>query len=205
MKTITCKSCGSTVKVVAEELKCSVCDTDLWGYTKDTLPKDFQSLMSFVNYKNKTDRGATGWLIMYADGKESVVYSLHQGENVIGRANPEKAPDIALENDEYVSRNHAIINISTDPFGQFVYIVNDNLSMNGTYINGNSEPLRGESPYELRDGDTIQIGVAKLVLKTVTEVSNQDDALSLVEKMEQHETIKPKNFRKTSIMTRIIK
>jgi len=199
---ITCKSCGSTVKTAGDSFNCSICDTEYWGYTKETLPKEYHSLVSFVNYKNKTDRGATGWLILYEEGKEHAIYNLKQGENIIGRANPEIAPDITIENDEFVSRSHAILNVALSPFGSFIYILNDNQSMNGTYLN--SEPVASEAPYELRDGDTIQVGMTKLILKIISEVSNEDDALDLVKKMEQHDTIQPQNFRKTAIITKIV-
>jgi pSer/pThr/pTyr-binding forkhead associated (FHA) protein/uncharacterized RDD family membrane protein YckC len=82
------------------------------------------------------------------------------GETVlsIGR---DPSNDLVLS-DSMVSRRHAILELREDQ-----YIIRDNNSSNGTVVNG--DKLSGEQ--ELRDGDLIAIGSARLLFQIEPETS----------------------------------
>jgi len=129
-----------------------------------------------------------GWLIVHTEGKENITHHLKEGINSIGRISSANTPNIPVENDKYVSRNHAVLQAIKSSSGKFVYMVSDSKSLNGTYVNGNPDRI-SETPYELTDGDTIQIGETKLVLKTLDSAQDMQQAVSLVQKMNYRNTI----------------
>ncbi|MDR2586359.1 MAG: FHA domain-containing protein [Prevotellaceae bacterium] len=59
-------------------------------------------------------------------------FLLKIGENTIGRAAPEHQSQIEIQNDEYLSRVHFTIEVSSDAFGRIHYTLFDNHSHNGT-------------------------------------------------------------------------
>ena len=77
---------------------------------------------------------------------------------------------------------------------QYEYLLADNAevqgkpSMNGTYINGDTTRL-GDKYVFLHDGDTIQVGVTKFVLKTAEVAITVDDAVKLTQKLGYTETV----------------
>ncbi|MBC7571338.1 MAG: FHA domain-containing protein, partial [Spirosoma sp.] len=62
-------------------------------------------------------------------------------------------------------------------------------SLNGTYLNGNEPRLSQYDQFFLEDGDTIQIGETKLVLKAGTSVASQKQAAQAVEAMDYERTV----------------
>ena len=73
---------------------------------------------------------------------------------VIGRAD---TSDIALDWDDEISRVHAVV----ERIGEDWTIVDDGLSANGTFVNG--ERLQGRR--RLRDGDRLRLGEIALVFQ----------------------------------------
>ena len=127
-----------------------------------------------------------GWLIKHMEHMEAGYFPLYAGRNLLGRkASPDLSPFIALEDDPYISRVHAVIYVEegTPPA---CFIVDapggsqGKASANGTYLNGDA--VRIVKKEKLKDADTIQIGMTRLVFKyntkkikeLVKEVSNSD-------------------------------
>lgn len=135
-----------------------------------------------------------GWLILHTEGKDTASYELHIGKNRIGRVATANMPDIPVADDMYVSRNHAVLVVRVNDRNQYEYLIADNAevqgksSLNGTYINGDSTRL-GDQNVFLRDGDTIQVGVTKFVLKTAEVAISVEDAVKLTQRLGYTETV----------------
>ncbi len=128
----------------------------------------------------KTGKIIAGWLIVHTEGKLPVTYELFEGDNVIGRPDGPHHVDIRIEDDEYVSRVHAILRITKGYLHRFRYSLLDDGSLrggspstNGVFINGIEERLPKDKAVFMRDSDTVQVGVTKLVFK------NTDSAIDL--------------------------
>ncbi|MBN2894089.1 MAG: FHA domain-containing protein [Bacteroidales bacterium] len=139
------------------------------------------------------EKKVAGWLIVHTEGTEHVNYELYEGKNIIGRSTPNFSPDIPLD-DTYVSRKHAVMIVRLNENNFYEYYIADNdevngkPSMNGTFVNGKTERI-GKSAVKMIDGDTVQIGVTKFVLKS-TEISiDIEEAIKLVKKQEYQTTV----------------
>jgi len=134
-----------------------------------------------------------GWLIIHTENKENQTFELKEGKNFIGRHTDVNAPDVPLQ-DVFVSRKHAVIVVRLTPKYVYEYILADNAdvqgkpSLNGTFVNGNEQRL-GNETVKLNDGDTIQVGLIKMVLKTADVAIDVENAVKLVDKMEYKKTI----------------
>jgi pSer/pThr/pTyr-binding forkhead associated (FHA) protein len=106
--------------------------------------------------------------------------------------------------DEYMSRPHCTIDVRMGRTGTPEYILRDGglkngawqKSTNGTYLNGKEPGLNEYDRIYLDDGDTIQIGETKLVLKTGASVKSEKQAEKAVDAMDYERTVvsfKPKN------------
>lgn len=84
-------------------------------------------------------------------------FALEQGENLIGRWDPDKGafPEIDLEPEDVeakVSRKHAMIFRDSNRVS-----IKDLGSLNGTFIN-RGERLKADQQYELKAGDEVIVG-----------------------------------------------
>ena len=130
-----------------------------------------------------------GWLVVHDENTARQTFPLKVGRNVIGRKSNSKTCDIMIEtNDAFMSRQHSVIDVLQYADGRFAYIVSDCGSANGTFVNADtSRRLSQHDQIYLKDGDTLQLGKTKLVLKmgngtkTETEAS-QEVALSAFQK-----------------------
>jgi len=82
-------------------------------------------------------------------------YPLEKSEISIGRA---PNSDILLSKDKLTSRRHATVN-----YGNGKYVLHDEHSANGTFVNG--QQLDEASSHELQDGDHIGIGEHELIFR----------------------------------------
>lgn len=140
------------------------------------------------------EKNVTGWLIVHTEKTEHAQFELFEGKNVIGRSTPNFKPDIPLE-DTYSSRRHAVIIVRLNENNIYEYYVADNAdvnngkpSMNGTFVNGDTQKL-GNKAVRIIDGDTIQIGMTKLVLKSAEISIDVEEAVKLVKKQEYQTTV----------------
>ncbi len=134
-----------------------------------------------------------GWLVVHDEHTPAQTLPLTEGRNVIGRKSPDKPCTVMIDTtDQHMSRNHSVIEVSRRPDGHLQYLISDCGSTNGTFINA-SEHHR-LSPYDqifLKDGDTIQLGRTKVVLKTGQTVSSSGQA---------HEEVRRKDYLKTIVL-----
>ena len=94
-------------------------------------------------------------------------YPLNKAEITIGRA---PNSDILLSKDKLTSRRHATVQ-----YEQGKYLLRDERSANGTFVNG--QQLEDMAPYELHEGDHIGIGEHELIFRTFnspTQASVED-------------------------------
>jgi hypothetical protein len=110
-----------------------------------------------------------GWLIRHTENQSAQTWPLFTGKNYLGRKAPSGLSQFAIiEDDPYISRVHAVVYVE-EGTPAACYIVdaaemnNGKPSANGTFVNGNK--TRVVKKEKLKDADTIQVGVTKLVFK----------------------------------------
>ena len=99
-------------------------------------------------------RKLVGWLVTYDINPAGTDYKLYVGRQLIGRR---ASNDIVLQQPG-VSEDHAIILYRDDKL-----VIQDNLSTNGTYVNGKSI----EERTELLNDDIIKVGTIELKVKII--------------------------------------
>lgn len=208
---IKCSNCGVMLKFRTDKLPaatvsiiCPKCGTK----NKVTIPKDKlkQQINPVPNPKSEEEEtdiqndaldtpldGAMGWLVVHTENMEAKTYPLKKGTNKIGRLTSSNANllDVRLEGDRYVSRKHCIIEVAGNrgKIGYILYEFKEKPSLNGTYLNDKKYRIKPTDELYLEDGETIQIGRTKLVLKTKKTVHNAADARQQVGKTAIAQTI----------------
>ena len=106
--------------------------------------------------KSVKRRKLRAWLVTFdlKDMEYGVDFKIEEGRNTIGKA---ASSDITIDDNE-VSSNHALILCKRDKF-----MLTDELSSNGTFLNG--EDLTPKAVYDLKDGDEIEVGHTTLLFK----------------------------------------
>lgn len=99
-------------------------------------------------------RKLRGWLVTFDLFEFGTDFKIIEGRNTIGK----DAENAITIKDSEVSGSHAIILCRHDEF-----LIEDEMSTNGTYINGTE--LGPRSPHVLSDGDKIKIGKIELLFK----------------------------------------
>ncbi|OJJ19510.1 hypothetical protein BKI52_22135 [marine bacterium AO1-C] len=200
MDTITCLNCLQEVSY-QKDYHCSNCQTLWWGYeNKDRIPSSFLKSQrnplgdtSSFTQENTPAMASPNldmviaWLVTHTEGQPNLLHELKEGKYILGRAIPGSIPDIALNQDQYASRKHAEIKVTP----QEIYVV-DLDSKNGVYLNGHSQPIGRSFPQALGDGDTLQVGETKMVLRTRQVVKDEITALKTVRKMPYQPTVRIK-------------
>jgi hypothetical protein len=87
------------------------------------------------------------------------VFPLRQGSNFIGRRADN---DIVLDQDEHISRRHALLEVIEKPNGGWLYLLSDLQSGNGVYVE--RQRLRTNDRIELMVGNTFTLGDTNLRL-----------------------------------------
>lgn len=91
-------------------------------------------------------------------------FRLNEGHYVIGRKSSSKFPDIEIDTeDSNMSRLHCIISAKRDKLGLLTFILKDNKSKNGVYLN--DRKLSQIEEVFLMEGDTILLGETTLFFK----------------------------------------
>jgi hypothetical protein len=117
-----------------------------------------------------------GWLIVHDEKTASQTFNLKKGLNTLGRISQKSPSDLMIQTeDRYMSRPHCTIEVKINKMGQVDYVLQDGSlktdgtrknSQNGTFLNGQEPALHPSEQIYLKDGDTIQLGETKVVLKT---------------------------------------
>lgn len=102
----------------------------------------------------KDGKRMVGWLVSYTLNPLGVDFKIYEGKNFIGK----DADCTVCIPDQGVSGKHATLLFRSGKFR-----LRDNLSSNGTFVNG--QDLEDET-YTLHDGDIIQIGNTQLMFKS---------------------------------------
>ena len=139
-----------------------------------------------------------GWLIIHDEHTETYTFDLRKGINRIGRHSETTDQDVNIRiktQDRYMSRHHCDIEVRWESGRNvYEYVLSDKAyqrkpaSSNGTFVNaGRRLSIRDE--ILLKDGDTVQVGRTKLVLKLPSAVSNLQEAESWVRESDFFKTI----------------
>jgi pSer/pThr/pTyr-binding forkhead associated (FHA) protein len=117
------------------------------------------------------NRSIAGWLIVHTENKKAKTFNLYEGVNYIGRKKTDpNANVIIIDDDPFVSRTHAFIKCK-ESGGKLHFVLYDGdghkPSVNGVFLNGNDDRI--DQHYLLKENDTVQIGITKLVFKVKKE------------------------------------
>jgi pSer/pThr/pTyr-binding forkhead associated (FHA) protein len=122
-----------------------------------------------------------GWIVVHDENTKQQTHTLKRGVNVVGRKSVSKSCDVAIDTDDMtMSRNHFAVEVIHGPQG-YNYIVYDVTSTNGTYINADeNKKLNQNDKIHVFDGDTIQAGRTKMVLRIKKVAGNAKKATDTV-------------------------
>ena len=125
-----------------------------------------------------TENSEIGWLVVHDESTPSQTFPLKLGRNLVGRKSKERPCDIMIETrDEYMSRNHFVLQVMKSQNGTVQYILADNNAKNHTYINTNRlRQISSDDEFILSDGDIIQAGQTKIVFKSNREIGSAAEA-----------------------------
>lgn len=150
-----------------------------------------QARFNEVHQKPVSKPQELGWLVVHDENAPPQTHALRIGRQVIGRKSMSKPCDVMIDTaDSYMGRNHCIIEVKPNRSGGYEFFLSDvkmtngipeQMSTNGTFINAAPTPLKPKDLVYLNDGDTIQIGQTKVVLKTLQSSVSADEAKSTVE------------------------
>jgi pSer/pThr/pTyr-binding forkhead associated (FHA) protein len=139
-----------------------------------------------------------GWLIIHDENTDSYTFDLRKGINRIGRNSDTTDQDVNIRiktQDRFMSRHHCDIEVRwKSGKNVYEYVLSDKAyqrkkaSANGTFVNAGRQ-LSPRDEILLNDGDTIQVGRTKLVLKLHSTVGNLQEAESWVREMDYFKTI----------------
>jgi hypothetical protein len=130
-------------------------------------------------------KSEVAWLVRHTENQSAKTFPLFYGKNYIGRNPQMNGHGIILNEDPYISRVHALLEvININPLQ--IVVSDDSVSnggkpsKNGTYINGNERRLEGR--ITIGPNDTIQVGMTKFIVrlnntsihKIVQEVEESD-------------------------------
>lgn len=128
-----------------------------------TMPNENHEDRSTLIFNDHSANPGVAFLILESE-RQKYKYQLKDGIQVIGRKSSNKYPDIALDTDDRsVSRTHCIIDSFKNMTDKRCFVIRENNSKNGTYLNGNK--LSQDDEIYLEDGDDIQLGHISLIFK----------------------------------------
>jgi len=185
--------CGLKMKINPAQLnpndprlQCPKCGTISWYRPEEHKAQDKVLPNKAIKHNEKKD---LGWLVVHDEEAQTQTYALTTGENLVGRKatdyGSKKIPKIPIiTNDRYMSRNHCIIEVKDKGSAKVLFYLKDWDSVNGTFVNcqdiGTLQRLSKKDVVILEDGDTIQMGKTKIVLKTQLTVKTAEDATLIV-------------------------
>lgn len=150
---------------------------------------DFDEPIKLTNSTNEKQL-STAVLIRHTEDKSPVSFLLRNGINYIGRDKFSKNVNVVIDDDDFVSKQHAVVELeSINPFKAVIYdigMITGKNSTNGVYVNGMENRINQK--LDLKDNDTIQVGYTKLIFK-LTESNRLDKAVEEVDSMEFTKTV----------------
>ena len=122
-------------------------------------PKNERTTFDDGKGQSHQKRKLRGWLVTFDIEDFGIDFKLYEGRNKIGK---KSSNEITIQ-DEKVSSFHGLILYKGKKF-----ILTDELSTNGTFLNG--EELVPRNTYELNDGDEIKVGDTSLLFKMAIKI-----------------------------------
>lgn len=177
------------VKTTIVRFKCPVCNTvNKLDLNKTKEKHKIINEKTQVNIENTNN--IVGWLVVHDENTKQQTHNLKMGKNIIGRNSESKPCEVMIDTeDKYMSRNHFAIEVNLGTKG-LEYLVYDVTSTNGTFINANKEnKLNQMDKVFLTDGDTIQAGRTKMVLRIKKVAGTAKNATNTVISMKHLKTI----------------
>jgi hypothetical protein len=205
---ISCRKCGTKLAVANTAtpiVKCTNCgypNPVLAGAAQPVKPP-VQEPVVLEQQRSAPVRGAApvelGWLVVHDENAEHQTHPLRIGRQVIGRKSVSRPCDIMIETDDpYMGRNHCILEVKPSRSGSYEFFISDvkmsngtpeQMSTNGTFVNAQPAPLKPKDMVYLKDGDTIQMGKTKVVIKTLISATSAQDASRIVQDMDYSPTV----------------
>ena len=146
-----------------------------------------------------TPNGNIGWLVVHDEKTSAHTFQLREGINRIGRLKPTTPTNVNIgikTNDDFMSRYHCDLEVTWNRLAKcYDYVVSDkaygskSVSTNGTYVNAASRRLSPTDEKNLKDGDTLQIGETKLILKTPSSARDAREAERKVKELDYSKTV----------------
>lgn len=180
-------------------IKCPSCKQKFKPFDRLPLSQKESILKQKATGKQKQEskNKAIGWLIVHDENTESQTHDLSEGTQVVGRKSESKPCDIMIKtSDKRFGRNHFTVEVKQRS-GNYNYVLKGYDDKNGTYVEtkmlqGFAKEMRrvktGEEVY-IEDGDIIQAGKTKIILKTIKTTPNRETATEIVNKQEISKTI----------------
>jgi pSer/pThr/pTyr-binding forkhead associated (FHA) protein len=161
---------------------------------KNIIPIEINKNINILDQKTKTKQNkdesekkndiisesVLAWAIVHTEQKKIESFPLYEGVNSIGRQEAVGYKSIVIIDDSYLSRYHCSIIISKSLWEISAAVFDDGRfnngrpSLNGTYLNAKNERIKNTL---ISNGDTIQIGMTKLVFKwntsNIKEIENE--------------------------------
>ena len=140
------------------------------------------------NLSSQQNKTAIAWLVRHTENQSAKTFPIYYGKNFVGRADQSGTPTVVINEDPYVSRVHALLEvIQVNPLQIRVYddpsTNGGKASKNGTYINGDDRRLTKNMI--VKENDTIQIGMTKLRVRT-----NNTSVQKIVQEVEESDYMK---------------
>jgi pSer/pThr/pTyr-binding forkhead associated (FHA) protein/ribosomal protein L37E len=199
---VKCNKCGYPNPIIIRPKEGATPSSNLLPPQRETpLPKPTNILQtSFQAIETPLeDKVEVGWLVVHDENAAQQTHPLSIGRQVIGRKSLGAICDIMLNtSDPFMSRNHCMIEVKPSRGGGYDYLLSDckmtngipeQMSVNGTFVNAYPMPLKSKDMVYLNDGDTIQMGQTKAVIKTIISASNAKDAARIVQDTDYTPTI----------------
>jgi hypothetical protein len=133
---------------------------------------------------NDPETQAIAWLISHTENQPTKTYYLHRGRNIIGRKTASPAQGVLAIDDSYISRKHAVIECGNTFWLYDIGELEGKESTNGIFLNANPNRLRKKMA--LKEGDTIQVGMTKLVFR----INHDGNLKEITDEIEQSAYLK---------------
>jgi pSer/pThr/pTyr-binding forkhead associated (FHA) protein len=172
MRVVWCPECNTSLKIIAKEgkydIRCPKCQhkTDVDNYLnkpKEQMPSDDEQGTDLLNQKKMFKPCI---LILEKGNCDTQKIILKKGMNTIGRKSSASQSTIQLDGDEFISKNHAAIEVVMKKDYTFEHRLSDRNSTNGTYYNGML--LEPDDVNILMPGDIVGFG-KRTLFKVVME------------------------------------
>lgn len=185
-KKVQCPSCGQVLEVrnpnneTLKKFTCPKCNALLQArFTPQQEPLEAKTYLgpkqAVVNNGSTQLSGSNFGSTHLVVSKDSInknalleanghTYPLQEGENTVGRKCSSSKAMVQIDaTDNYMSRQHFIINVSTLPDGSKKVVLRNYQNKNRTYING--QPIEKGDEIRLFDGNKIKIGNTIITFK----------------------------------------